>query len=213
MIGNVFRHVRQGEPLKFSASFHNLTADLLQRDAQRRGFTDTDPGVFELDPDLILIKNTSSSNVARFQILSLDSSLFSPTTSANAFKERIIFNGALPNSNALGLFAIATEPIGTNKIGTAIASGLSQVVVNFGSNNGSTADLIGGETRWLQDAGSTGIAQILWRDGGTSTGTNWTLVRIGAAGGFKLPTPRAKYDVLLVYNTSGDVAFDHPRFA
>lgn len=210
--GDDLKQVRPGDPLRVPAGAYNLLMEMARAYASGRG-KPASQGSGPSSPhnsSTILVYNNTGTNVPQYGVLALDTPLNSGTSVIDLFLAGLVMNGITPSTSTTGKYAIMLEPTGSNTIGWAAVAGMSQVILNAGTNTSFTTAESGSSTANLVSAGDTGSAQVIWRQGGT--GTQWATVRL-PNGGSSLPRPRPKYTVLICYNTTEDVAFDNPRFA
>lgn len=131
---------------------------------------------------IVKVKNVTGGDVDRFAILQVDDALITPSLNAGEFQEDVAIKGIAPTTT--GKFVIALEPIPSNSIGRALASGVTAVRLRVPAALGDYADAESGVTATLLTA-STGTARVLWAE---STGTTrWAVVRFpdtsGGSGG------------------------------
>lgn len=178
------RHVRDGEPVEFSARAQNAQADAARAEAMRR-LSQASRWVKDFrQATIVPVKNSSPTDRARFDVLGLDSTLLGAGT--DGFKQRPMVNGSTPAAGTHeGRFGILIEPCKVTKIGRAVVSGvtIARVAVKYAWHR--YAEILDNDCTALESrAEETGCA-ILWKEGGT--GTKWAIVKIGVPP--RLPFP------------------------
>ena len=127
--------------------------------------------------DIVHIKNTTSAARDRFNVLGVDSPLITPTQNEDAFKNRVVLMGSMPDkAKHFGRLAILYEPIRAGEIGQAWLSGICPAKVNVIQAGHQFADLIDSDATALR-SGHAGSAQILWHEG--QGYGKWAIVRLG----------------------------------
>jgi hypothetical protein len=130
----------------------------------------------------ILIKNTTSSDIAAFGVLALDQPVIDFTTTANA-SERfngIRFKGIAPSTSTphYGKFCVLQEPaLKTNGFARAIVSGLTLAKVSITDSDDGAAEITNSETGFLTTS-AWGTARVVWKQSGTGSG-KWALLDLG----------------------------------
>ena len=90
--------VNDGDDLVISAATWNALVDMLK---YYRGSTNKPDPATKASPyaaNVVLVKNTTSTSIDRFQAIAIGSSLADAATNLDEYKSRIIFNGGSPNS-------------------------------------------------------------------------------------------------------------------
>lgn len=124
---------------------------------------------------IVLVRNSTGANQPWGAVLAISNVVITPTVNAVEFKNRIIFEGGVPEAADAGRFVVLTGPAPKNAIVEAVASGIVQVKVNVQAETDKFADVAGGSTAHLM-SGEDGAAGILWREGGA--GVQWAVVRV-----------------------------------
>jgi len=176
-MGDALKKVTAGSPLTIPAAAYNAFIDAA-RDHQARQCDQGVPGqAVPRESGIVLIKNTTESDLDRFAILGIDSPIFTPTDNEQEFKNRVALKGVAPTlADHEGRFAILLEPVKTGGIGLAGVQGVFPVKVDVQDEDHDFADVDDGECGHLA-SGRCGAAQILWKESGT--GEKWAVVRIG----------------------------------
>lgn len=126
---------------------------------------------------IVRIKNTSGSDVGRFDILGIDDILYAQSDDAATFYNEHPLEGTTPTTaDHQGRFAIVLEPITNGSIGMGLISGVTVCQININSATDEWADVKNSDATML-DSGTFGSAHILYKESGT--GTKWAVVRLG----------------------------------
>lgn len=179
MNGDAFQRARPGDKMQIAAAAWNACLDAAE--AHRRGPGRGRPIEQYRQADIVLCKNTSGSDVARFGVLGIAGVVISPTDSLNEFQSQVAVTGTTPTTAHRGKFVVCLEPIAAGAIGRAWLSGVCQVQVDIAAAGDPFCDVIASDRTKLKSAGA-GAARILYREG-TGTGTKWCIVRLGDGGG------------------------------
>ncbi len=174
-MGNL-KKVQSGSPLVIPAQTFNAFIDAA-RDYQDRQHGQHSTGMPSPRGDLVLIKNASGADRARFDILGIDTIVINPTDNFTEFTNRPALSGVTPTeADHWGKFAILAEPIRNGALGLGWLAGMCPVKVLVSKEAHGHADVYSGVTAILRSSGS-GAAQILWKESGT--GVKWAVVRLG----------------------------------
>lgn len=177
MSGDAFKRVRSNDKLEIPAAAWNACLDAAE--AHRNG--QNGPGgagnrQFR-QADIVLVKNSSGSDVARFGVLGISGVVFTPTDSLPAFQDQVAFTGVTPTTAShKGKFLVCLDPISNGKVGRAWIAGVCQVDIDVTDASHLFADVKDSDRTKLASSGS-GSARILYTPGGT--GTKSCVVRFG----------------------------------
>ena len=176
-MGDDFRKVRSGEPLRIPARAYNAFVDAAVDLRQRQADVGVEGAGVPRQHGLIPVRNDSSADLERFHVLAIDEPLFAPEEEGEqAFQNTIALKGIKPDEHTLpGAFVVAREPIADGAIGLCVAHGVTPVRVLVEDEDHGFADIKNGETV-LVSAGSGGTP-ILWKESGT--GEKWAVIEIG----------------------------------
>ena len=172
------KKVQSGDPLKIPAATFNTFIDAARdfRSRQQGRAQNAQPGFRQ--SGIVLVKNASGSDRGRFNVLGIDSPIFTPTDNEEEFKNRVALSCITPvEADHTGRFVILLEPIANNEIGLGCVHGVCPVKIDVTDEDQQYADISNGETGKLKSS-STGAAQILWVEPGT--GEKWAIVRLAA---------------------------------
>ena len=172
-MGDSFKKVQTGQPLKIPAAAYNAFLDAAKAHQQQQQIGQA--GQASSRGHLVLVRNNSAATVDRFGVLAITGTVFEPTN--DEFMNRVIFEGDEPSADLLGSFVITAEPIKAGGIGAAFAAGVCPVQIDVTDDEHRQADTANGDAAKLK-SGYGGAAAILWREGGT--GVQWAIVRLAA---------------------------------
>ena len=109
---------------------------------------------------VILLKNTTAHDLARYEVLALDAPIIDPADNESAFQSRIAMTGIDPDADHHGRFGVAIEPIAQGKIGLARITGPMIAKVDIQTADEAFADIVAGHYNLV--SGVSGSARILW---------------------------------------------------
>ena len=176
-MGDALKKVTTGSPLAIPAAAYNTFIDAARAEQARQGDQGVPGQAVPRESGIVLVKNTTESDLDRFDILGIDSPVFTPDEAEQEFKNRVALRGVAPTlADHEGRFAILLEPIKAGGIGLAGVQGVFPVKVDVQDEDHGFADVDEGECGHLKSA-LTGAAQILWKESGT--GEKWAVVRLG----------------------------------
>lgn len=176
-MGDALKKVTTGSPLAIPAAAYNAFIDAARAEQAHQGDQGVPGQAAPRESGIVLIKNTTESDLDRFAILGIDSPVFTPTDNEQEFKNRVALKGVAPTlADHEGRFAILLEPVKAGGIAMACVQGVFPVKVDVQDEDHDFADVDDGECGHLKSA-LTGAAQILWKESGT--GEKWAVVRIG----------------------------------
>jgi hypothetical protein len=169
----LFDHVKAGDPVRLRAPVWNALLDAAAARQGEVGFgTESRPG-----RDVVFVKNTSGADRERFDILGIDAPIFTPSDNEESFKNQVALKGVTPTAaDHTGRFAVLMEPAKSGAVVPALLASISAVHVNVTDEDHAFADVADGQCGHLA-SGTTGAAQILWKEAGT--GVKWAVVRVG----------------------------------
>lgn len=177
MSGDAFKRAQSGASLEIPAAAWNACLDAAE--AHRNG--QNGPGgagnrQFR-QADIVLVKNSSGSDVTRFGVLGISGVVFTPTDSLPAFQNQVAVTGVTPTTaDHRGKFVVCLDPIANGQIGRAWIAGVCQAQVDVTNVGHQFADVQNANRVTLVSSG-WGSARILYAPGGT--GAQWCIVRLG----------------------------------
>ncbi|HPP28896.1 MAG TPA: hypothetical protein PLV57_20505 [Phycisphaerae bacterium] len=171
------KKVQSGSPLVIPAQTFNAFIDAA-RDYQDRQLGQQRTALSSSnDSGMVLLKNISGADRARFEILGINTPLIQPADNLDQFVNRPALSGVTPTAaNHWGKFGVLAEPIRNGALGWAWVSGVCPVKIDIANANHWHADIADGSAAYLKSSGG-GAARILWKDSGT--GVRWAVVRLG----------------------------------
>ncbi|AMV35255.1 hypothetical protein VN12_24230 [Pirellula sp. SH-Sr6A] len=173
-----FRKVQPGDPLRIPAEAWNALMDLSQFQRNQRHNQLSDTEGTSRQTSLAKVRNQTGVDLDRFSIVALGSPIVSPTDNLNEFKNQSNFQGLLPSANTKSRFGILLEPLGENRIGTAVVSGCVIARVSVGMQVYDCVETVPGEHGFLRNV-PHGPASVMWIE---STGTiRWAVIRFDNA--------------------------------
>ena len=181
MAGEALRKVTSGQRLVIPAAAYNSFVEAAMDLHARRQETGRAAEASRPQHTMVLVRNDSGADRGRFDVLGVDSSIFTPTDNLDEFKNHVALAGVTPIAAAhTGRFVVLLEPVKDGEIGRALAAGVSPARVNVIDPAHGFADVANGNPAHLA-SGPAGVATILWKEPGT--GQKWAVVRLPAGGG------------------------------
>lgn len=186
-MGDDFQKVHSGLKLPgIPVPVWNEMLDALAWVKQQRNRGGGDRGQRWQNTGIVNVKNTTGAALDRFSVVGIDTASVFPDPGDNlrGFKNGPILRGVTPDTDThLGAFAVLQSPLGVNKIGPAVASGVTVCKVTLDGSTGDYVDIIDGDSGSLGLV-SGGSARVLWVDEDPGSGEpSWAVVRIGGGGG------------------------------
>lgn len=189
-----FKRLQTGDGVPLGNAAWNAQIGAARREQARQHDQRVPALTHTLDACLVRVKNDTQEEVGRFGVLGLDGPIWTPDDdpSTDAFLRAVTFKGVVPESGHAGRFCVLVEPLRPQRVGLAFVAGVCQVKIDIGEGNHGFADVVPGETGFLQSADG-GTAQILWSEGEDAyegdayaygyEGERWAIIRIGPASG------------------------------
>lgn len=188
--------VNPGDPLSLSARFVNDTIDLLVSSGY--GNPTQRPNKQRLrGTDLIVIRNDTGADLDLWDAVGIDEPVISNDDNEAEFDRQVCLKVVAPVEEHKGRFAICCEPIPVDGFGVACVSGVIIANVNIADGGHTSCDI--GDSQYVLDSGSSGVATILWCPGGFGTyetGVQKCVIRIGGGGGGELPEGQYQHQVV-----------------
>lgn len=173
-------HVLPGQPLRMAAEQINALNKMMRVNA---GVAGGPVGIPEPAKNIILCRNNSGSDIARWGILEISGVVFNPASGSDAeatFTSTPCVTGVTPTDSAKP-FVIAVEPIADGVIGRAAVSGVVQCKLDVLNKSHAFARTKAGSASQMETA-DVGPSAIIWKQSG-SGGGKWSLLRVGGGGG------------------------------
>jgi len=199
-MGDNFKKVRPGEPLKIPAETFNTFIDAAQYVRAHRHDRAGGTGADVRRQTVVPVRNDSGGDRGRFDVLAIDGSIITAEENLAEFKNRVALVGVTPQyPDHLGQFAVLLEPVAAGRIGRGCVSGVCPARVNLLREWHQYADIADEEHFFLQ-SGQSGAAQILSRYPEEGAGAKWAVVRLG------LPAHTVDlYELTVAMTCDGDV--------
>ena len=175
--------VRSGEELVIRASTWNAfidAANWVRNERQGRVTSGVRSG---LGVGIVLVKNGESELRERFTALVLTDVVVGPKANEDEFLScPPVFVGQRMTEVREGMpYAILLEPLDPEAIGRAMVLGIVPAQVSVQDADDPCAEPTPGSATGALRSSATGVARILWKEGGS--GTQWCLLQLGGAGG------------------------------
>jgi len=175
-MGDHLKKVQAGDALEIPAGTFNTFIDTARAYLARQRSTQTGTDRSTRDPDVVLVRNDSGYDLARFEILGVSGVVISPADNLDEFKNAVVLTGTTPSlAEHFGRFVVLLEPLTVGEIGRACASGMCQVRVNVVDEADDYADVRDGSCATLEST-DRGASYIYWRQSGT--GEKWAVVKL-----------------------------------
>jgi hypothetical protein len=177
--------VQPGMPLQIPAKTYNAFVDAA-RDHQQRQMSTSADAQRDKDPsNIVLVKNESGADRARFDILGVTGPIFSRADNAATFQDRIALRGVTPTSEHVGRFVVLVDAIPNGTIGRAYVSGACLTRVRMLDEAHALADVDDGSAAQLASS-EAGAASLIWVEPiaeRADPSIAWAVIRFGGGGG------------------------------
>lgn len=174
--------VSAGDPLRISADRHNRVSDAVEDVEARKRSEVSNPTRMGGDRDIVLVRNDSGAAINRFAVLGLDGPIIEPTANEASWKNGVAFKGISPTiADHWQTFVIALTPLGEEKTGPAVVSGVVNLKLSVTDDADEVAGIDDGENTHLITG--AGPALILWKDVVANEdvdGRRWGTILMGA---------------------------------
>jgi len=171
------RKVMPGESLQIPASAYNAFVDAAADHRNRMTGLERHPGLSTAPGGIVMVRNTSGSDRARFDVMGIEGPVILPADNLVEFINRVALDCDLPGEDHRDTFVVLMDPLPSGAMGRAWASGVCPVRIDMagGSALRYAAGIEGVSTHLA--ARRRGAAAILWREG--SSGVQWAVIRLG----------------------------------
>jgi len=177
-VGDQFRKVQPGDPLKIPAEAWNALVDLSQQQKnQRHDQLSKDEGSLR-QTNLAKVRNQTGGDLDRFSIVALGTPIITPAANPSEFKRQISFQGLVPSASTGPRFGVLLEPLKNNLIGTAVVAGCVITRISVGATVYSCAETVTGVNGYLRSV-PHGPASVLWIE--SSGAVRWAVIRFDDA--------------------------------
>jgi hypothetical protein len=173
----MLKKVQPGDPLKLGASAYNAFVDAAEDYLRRQRRQAVPSARQQRQNGLCLIRNASTNDYERWDVLAIDGPLYTPTESAASFENDMVLKGVDIDTPYAGRFAVLQEPIPADGFGLAAVAGVTVARLTVQDEAHEYADIVdvGGYATFATSP--TGSARILWKESGT--GYKYALLRLG----------------------------------
>ena len=121
--------VQPGAPLAIPAQTFNTFVDAAKDFRERQHSVRHHEQRESRQADLVLVRNESNADRARFDVLGIDGPIITPTDNANEFQDRVALCGVTPTNDHVGRFVVLLEPVLDGAIGWGCLAGVCAVRV------------------------------------------------------------------------------------
>lgn len=176
------KKVRSGDPLVIPAPAYNAFIDAAQDYRARTANVGQQATPVTRSSGIVMVKNESGTDRARFDVLGLGEPLFMPDGPAGAersFMNAVAFRGDTPDAmQHMGKFVVLLEPIAADAVGRACISGITvaRLRVDDGTKTYTEAEIIDQDEIALGPKVG-GSVDVLWHQ--DQAGDVWAVIRIG----------------------------------
>ena len=177
-MGDQFRKVLPGDPLKIPAEAWNALVDLSQDQKNQRHDQFSHAEGTSRQTSLAKVRNQTGVDLDRFSIVALGTPIITPAANLKEFKRQVSFQGLVPGAGTGPRFGVLLEPLKNSLIGTAAIGGCVITRVSVGAVAYTAAETIVGQNGYLRSV-PHGPASVLWIE---STGeVRWAVIRFDDA--------------------------------
>jgi hypothetical protein len=177
-MGDQFRKVQPGDPLKIPAEAWNALVDLSQQQKNKRHNQLTEAEGTSRQTTLAKVRNQTGIDLDRFSVVALGTPIITPAANLVEFKRQVSFQGLVPNATTGPRFGVLLEPLKNNLIGTAAVAGCVLARVLVGSIAYACAETVDGQNGYLRSV-PHGPASVLWIE--TTGAVRWAVIRFDDA--------------------------------
>ena len=177
-MGDQFRKVQPGDPLKIPAEAWNALVDLSQQQKNQRHDQLSESEGTSRQTTLAKIRNQTGVDLDRFSIVALGTPIITPAENLREFKRQVSFQGLVPSAGTGTRFGVLLEPLKNNLIGTAAIAGCVLTRVLVGSVAYTCAETVASQNGYLRSV-PHGPASVLWIE--SSGAVRWAVIRFDDA--------------------------------
>lgn len=176
-MGDPYKKVLPGQRLQFPAEAFNAFLEAARDVRGRRHNHGGRSGEEFRQTGIVTVRNQTGASQPRFAIVALRAPIIVPTAKLREFKNRVSFNGVIPESPArCERFAVLLEPLKAGAIGRGVVAGVTIVRLEVIHENDSAAEPVAGVAGHLRGT-PYGQTRVLWKEPGL--GLKWAVVRLG----------------------------------
>jgi hypothetical protein len=174
------KKVTRGAPASIPASTWNAVIDAVKTHKRTRWSGGQPSLTSKLYPSkTCLVRNTLAAYSDPFKIFKLGDAVLSAESDGLNLGAPFAHDGATPTTDCA--FAVVTEPLAANELGTGVFSGMAVCWVKMNTNTDEWADPVDGESRFLESTDCGGQARIVWHgdlDGAPAAGCEIAVINI-----------------------------------
>ena len=177
-MGDHFRKVQSGSPLVIPAPAYNAFIDTAKdHQARQNSLGQTATPAFQ-SSGVVLVRNDSGVDCGQYDILAVDGIVIGPEDNERSFLNQPCIVGKKPDRDEHTAFVVLQVPLRVGKIGPAMISGITPVMIWPPDNDCTYVDMKHDTTSYLVNGGH-GSAEIIYRENRDPYAPIWAVVRIG----------------------------------
>jgi len=177
-MGDVFRKVRSGQPLRIPAAAYNAFVDAAVDLRRRERNSNAGPALEPAQRGIVLVRNDSDDDIDPYHALSITGVLVQPDNEdqERTFHSRTPLTGEIATDESPSLsFVLALQPIKPGDLGRCVLTGVTPARVFITNETDTTCELAPDET--VLASTPMGGIPILWKEEGT--GEKWAVIEMG----------------------------------
>lgn len=177
-MGDAFRKVRSGQPLRLPAAAYNAFVDAAVTLRSRERNAGAGPALEAPQRGIVLVRNDSEEDLAAYHALAITGVLVEPDSEdqERTFHSRTPLTAELATEDSPPLsFVLALGPIRPGEIGRCVLTGVTPARILVNNESDTTCELAAGET--VLASTPMGGVPILWKEEGT--GEKWAVIEMG----------------------------------
>jgi hypothetical protein len=179
-MGDAFRKVRSGQPLRLPAVAYNAFVDAAVDLRRRERNASAGPALeaAQRGVGIVLVRNDSDEEIEPYHALAITGVLVEPDEDdqERTFHSRTPLTGAIATEESPTLsFVLALQPIKPGKLGRCVLTGVTPARVLIANELDTTCELAAEET--VLASTPMGGVPILWKEEGT--GEKWAVIEMG----------------------------------
>jgi hypothetical protein len=177
-MGDVFRKVRSGSPLRIPAAAYNAFVDAAVDLRRRERTTNAGPAHEPAQRGIVLVRNDSDDDIEPYHALAITGVLVQPDSEdqERTFYSRTPLTAEVATEESPSLsFVLALQPIKPGDLGRCVLTGVTPARVFITNETDTTCELAPEET--VLASTPMGGIPILWKEEGT--GEKWAVIEMG----------------------------------
>ncbi len=179
-MGDAFRKVRAGQPLRIPAAAYNAFVDAAVDLRRRERNANAGPALELAQRGIVLVRNDSDDDIEPYHALAITGVLVEPDSEdqERTFHSRTPLTGEIATEESSSLsFVLALQPIKPGELGRCVLTGVTPARILIADETDTTCELATGET--VLASTPMGGVPILWKEEGT--GEKWAVIEMGQA--------------------------------